>query len=40
VAIKDGIIYYKDTNTWNANAVGVAGYVAAPTKAANANMTW
>ena len=27
-------------NTWNANAVGVAGYVAAPTKAANANMTW
>lgn len=28
------------TNTWNANAVGVAGYVAAPTKAANANMTW
>lgn len=28
------------TNTWNANAVGVAGYVAAPTKANNANMTW
>lgn len=27
-------------NTWNANAVNVAGYVAAPTKAANANMTW
>lgn len=27
-------------NTWNANAVGVAGYVAAPTKEANANMTW
>jgi hypothetical protein len=27
-------------NTWNANAVGVAGYVAAPTKAANANMVW
>lgn len=28
------------TNTWTANAVGVAGYVAAPTKADNANMTW
>lgn len=27
-------------NTWTANAVGVAGYVAAPTKAANANMVW
>lgn len=27
-------------NTWIANAVGVAGYVSAPTKAANANMTW
>lgn len=27
-------------NTWVANAVGVAGYVAAPTKADNANMVW
>jgi hypothetical protein len=29
-----------DTDTWIANTVGVAGYVAAPTKAANANMVW
>ena len=28
------------TNTWNANALGVAGYVTAPTREANANMTW
>ena len=28
------------TDTWNANALGVAGYVAAPTREANANMTW
>lgn len=27
-------------NTWNANAVGVAGYVAAPTAAANKNSVW
>lgn len=29
-----------DTNIWIPNAVGVAGYVAAPTSEANANMTW
>lgn len=34
------VITITATDTWNANAVGVAGYVAAPTKANNANMTW
>lgn len=34
------VITITATDTWNANAVGVAGYVAAPTKTANANMTW
>lgn len=34
------VITITATDTWNANALGVAGYVAAPTKADNANMTW
>lgn len=40
ISAASNIITIASTNTWNANAVGVAGYVAAPTKAANANMTW
>jgi len=35
-----GEITISSTNTWTANAVGVAGYVAAPTKANNANQVW
>jgi len=34
------VITITATDTWKANALGVAGYVAAPTKADNANMTW
>jgi hypothetical protein len=40
ISAASNVITIASTNTWNANAVGVAGYVAAPTKAANANMTW
>ena len=40
ISAASDVITIASTNTWNANAVGVAGYVAAPTKAANANMTW
>lgn len=40
ISAASNVITIASTNTWNANAVGVAGYVAAPTKASNANMTW
>lgn len=33
-------IFTTPPNTWVANAVGVAGYVAAPTKASNPNQVW
>lgn len=40
ISAASNVITIASANTWNANTVGVAGYVAAPTKATNANMTW
>ena len=40
ISAESNVITIASTNTWNANALEIAGYVAAPTKAANANMTW